>query len=166
MSTYHFIAASEAFLTVEEPLEEVLRERVRHYGEQGKAIDFWLVTRPAFLEAPELASLAARVPRPAAAVVAMRSSVSPHLPQHPRYHQPHSSRRVPILALWLANWTNCQKTLSQSCCQQSLRLTASPSFMPCITTTPTLTFTAVLGKSLAKPQPLWLKSITNAISPL
>ena len=28
MSTYHFIAASEAFLTEEEPLEEVLRERL------------------------------------------------------------------------------------------------------------------------------------------
>ena len=66
---YHFVAASETFLTVEEPLEEVLRERVRNYQEQGKTIDFWLVTRPAFLEAPELASVAARVPRPAAAVV-------------------------------------------------------------------------------------------------
>ncbi|MFQ6540081.1 MULTISPECIES: MgPME-cyclase complex family protein [Aphanothece] len=69
MSTYHFVAASEAFLTVEEPLEEVLRERVRNYGEQGKAIDFWLVRRPAFLEAPELAATTATVPRPAAAVV-------------------------------------------------------------------------------------------------
>jgi hypothetical protein len=69
MSTYHFVAASEAFLTVEEPLEEVLRERVRNYGEQGKAIDFWLVRRPAFLEAPELAAATASVPRPAAAVV-------------------------------------------------------------------------------------------------
>jgi hypothetical protein len=69
MSTYHFVAASEAFLTVEEPLEEVLRERVRHYGEQGKAIDFWLVKRPAFLEAPELAPQVTGVPRPAAAVV-------------------------------------------------------------------------------------------------
>jgi hypothetical protein len=67
MSTYHFIAASEAFLTVEEPLEEVLRERVRNYGEQGKAIDFWLVRAPAFLDAPELAALASSVPRPAAA---------------------------------------------------------------------------------------------------
>ena len=66
---YHFVAASERFLTVEEPLEEVLRERVRNYQEQGKTIDFWLVTRPAFLEAPELASVAAKVPRPAAAVV-------------------------------------------------------------------------------------------------
>ena len=69
MSTYHFVAASEAFLTVEEPLEEVLRERVRNYGEQGKAIDFWLVKRPAFLEAPELAAQLGSVPRPAAAVV-------------------------------------------------------------------------------------------------
>jgi hypothetical protein len=69
MNTYHFIVASEAFLTVEEPLEEVLRERVRNYGEQGKAIDFWLVRRPRFLEAPELAALVGSVPRPAAAVV-------------------------------------------------------------------------------------------------
>jgi len=69
MSTYHFVAASEAFLTVEEPLAEVLRERERHYGEQGKAIDFWLVRRPAFLQAAELKSLAAAVPWPAAAVI-------------------------------------------------------------------------------------------------
>ena len=69
MSTYHFVAASEAFLTEEEPLEEVLRERVRNYGEQGKAIDFWLVRRPALLAAPELAAQVAAVPRPAAAVV-------------------------------------------------------------------------------------------------
>ncbi|MFM2079393.1 MAG: hypothetical protein RLZZ219_75, partial [Cyanobacteriota bacterium] len=27
MTQYHFVAASEAFLTVEEPLDEVLRER-------------------------------------------------------------------------------------------------------------------------------------------
>jgi len=69
MSTYYFVAASEAFLTEEEPLEEVLRERVRNYGEQGKPIDFWLVKRPAFLDAPELAPLLGSVPRPAAAVV-------------------------------------------------------------------------------------------------
>jgi hypothetical protein len=69
MTTYHFIAASEVFLTEEEPLDEVLRERVRNYAEQNKEIDFWLVRRPAFLEAPELAAVAAGVPRPAAAVV-------------------------------------------------------------------------------------------------
>ena len=69
MTQYHFVAASEAFLTVEEPLDEVLKERVRHYGEQGKAIDFWLVKRPAFLDAPELSAIGTQVPRPAAAVV-------------------------------------------------------------------------------------------------
>ncbi|MFN6338499.1 MAG: MgPME-cyclase complex family protein [Cyanobacteriota bacterium] len=69
MSTYHFIAASEAFLTEEEPLEEVLRERTLHYQAAGKPIDFWLVRRPAFLETPALAMVATSVPRPAAAVV-------------------------------------------------------------------------------------------------
>ncbi|MFM7732228.1 MAG: MgPME-cyclase complex family protein [Cyanobium sp.] len=68
-TTYHFIAASERFLCEEEPLEEVLRERMRNYGEQNRPIDFWLVRRPAFLEAPELAGIAATVPRPAGAVV-------------------------------------------------------------------------------------------------
>ena len=67
MTTYHFVAASERFLTVEEPLEEVLKERRRNYAETGKTIDFWLVRQPAFLTAPELADLAS--PVPAAAVI-------------------------------------------------------------------------------------------------
>ena len=69
MTTYHFVAASERFLCEEEPLEEVLRERTRNYGEQGKAIDFWLVRRPAFLESRDLSAQATAVPRPAAAVI-------------------------------------------------------------------------------------------------
>jgi hypothetical protein len=69
MTTYHFVAASERFLTVEEPLEEVLRERQRNYTETGKTIDFWLVRQPAFLAAPELAELKVTIPQPAAAVV-------------------------------------------------------------------------------------------------
>jgi len=74
MTVYHFIAASEAFLTREEPLEEVLRERTHHYQETRKAIDFWLVPQPAFLEAPELAAVTAAVPRPAAAVISTDAS--------------------------------------------------------------------------------------------
>ena len=69
MSTYFFVAASERFLTEEEPLEEVLRERVRDYQEKGKEIDFWLVRQPAFLDAPELQGSGDAVPRPAAAVI-------------------------------------------------------------------------------------------------
>ena len=69
MTTYHFVAASERFLTVEEPLAEVLKERERNYAETGKTIDFWLLRQPAFLEAPELAELNRQVPEPSAAVV-------------------------------------------------------------------------------------------------
>ena len=74
MSTYFFVAASERFLTEEEPLEEVLRERVRDYQEKGKDIDFWLVRQPAFLDAPELQGSGDAVPRPAAAVISTDST--------------------------------------------------------------------------------------------
>ena len=69
MKTFHFVAASDRFLTEEEPLEEVLRERERNYKENNKTIDFWLVRQPAFLQSPELTALAQSVPKPAAAVV-------------------------------------------------------------------------------------------------
>ena len=69
MTTYHFVAASETFLTVDEPLEEVLKERRRHYAETSREIDFWLVRCPTFLQASELGELASQVPQPAAAVV-------------------------------------------------------------------------------------------------
>ncbi|MEB3281803.1 MAG: MgPME-cyclase complex family protein [Lyngbya sp.] len=69
MQTYYYLLASKHFLIEEEPFEEVLKERTRHYQEQEKEIDFWLVTEPAFLEAPELAEVKAKCPQPAAAVI-------------------------------------------------------------------------------------------------
>lgn len=69
MQTYYYVLASQKFLTEEEPLDEVLRERTRHYHEQEKEIDFWLIKQPAFLEAPELAAVKSRCPQPAAAIV-------------------------------------------------------------------------------------------------
>ena len=74
MVTYYFVAASERFLTEEEPLEEVLRERARDYSEKGKTIDFWLVRQPRFLECDELADQTKAVPRPAAAVISTDST--------------------------------------------------------------------------------------------
>ena len=74
MTTYHFVAASEKFLTVEEPLEEVLKERRRHYSEINREIDFWLVIPPAFLQASEFAELSSLVPQPSAAVVSTDES--------------------------------------------------------------------------------------------
>ena len=69
MTAFHVVAASERFLTVEEPFEEVLRERRLNYAENNKTIDFWLVRQPAFLETKELSAINSRLPKPAAAVV-------------------------------------------------------------------------------------------------
>ena len=69
MTTYYYVAASQKFLLEEEPFEEVIAERIRNYQEQNKAKDFWLVKQPAFLDAPELAEIKAKIPQPAAAVI-------------------------------------------------------------------------------------------------
>lgn len=69
MTTYYYVLASKRFLIDEEPLEEILKERRRNYQEQEKAIDFWLVVEPGFLEAPEMADIKAKCPQPAAAIV-------------------------------------------------------------------------------------------------
>lgn len=69
MTTYYYAVASQRFLTEEEPLHEVFKERIRYYHENEKEIDFWLVKQPAFLEAPTLASVKAQCPQPAAAVI-------------------------------------------------------------------------------------------------
>jgi hypothetical protein len=69
MTTYYYVLASKQFMLEEEPTHEVIKERIRDYHTKEKAIDFWLVEQPAFLDAPELAALKAKVPQPAAAIV-------------------------------------------------------------------------------------------------
>ncbi|OUL26727.1 MgPME-cyclase complex family protein [Nostoc sp. 106C] len=69
MQTYYYVLTSQRFLLQEEPIEEVLKERTRHYHEQEKEIDFWLVKQPAFLEAPEMAKIKAKCPQPSAAII-------------------------------------------------------------------------------------------------
>ena len=69
MTTYYFIAASEKFLTVEEPLEEILKERTRNYHENKKEIDFWLLKKPSFLQTTQFIDLTAKIPSPPAAVL-------------------------------------------------------------------------------------------------
>lgn len=69
MTTYHYALASKKFLTEEEPIEEVLKERHRDYQEKNKEIDFWLVIEPAFLNIPSMADVKAKCPKPAAALV-------------------------------------------------------------------------------------------------
>ncbi len=69
MTTYFFVAASEKFLTVEEPLAEILRERERNYKENNKEIDFWLLKNPSFLKTNQFVDLEAKIPSPPAAVL-------------------------------------------------------------------------------------------------
>ena len=69
MTTYFFVAASEKFLTVEEPLEEILNERTRNYKENKKEIDFWLLKNPSFLKSSKFVNLSTKIPFPPAAVI-------------------------------------------------------------------------------------------------
>ena len=69
MTTYYFIAASKKFLTEEEPLEEILKERRRNYKENNKDIDFWLLIKPLFLKYSQFKELYKKVPKPQAAVI-------------------------------------------------------------------------------------------------
>ena len=69
MKTYFFVAASEKFLTVEEPIEEILKERIRNYKENNKEIDFWLLKNPSFLQSTQFVDLKAKIPSPPAAIL-------------------------------------------------------------------------------------------------
>ena len=69
MKKYYFVAASEKFLTVEEPLEEILKERERNYKENNKEKDFWLLKKPSFLKTNQFVNLKAKIPSPSAAVL-------------------------------------------------------------------------------------------------
>jgi len=69
MKKYYFVAASEKFLTVEEPLEEILKERERNYKENKKEKDFWLLKNPSFLQTPQFVDLKVKIPSPPAAVL-------------------------------------------------------------------------------------------------
>lgn len=74
MTTYYFVLASQNFLLTEEPLEEVFRERLNYYHSNNKAIDFWLVPNPPFLEKPEMVSFKNIVADNAVAVISTNST--------------------------------------------------------------------------------------------
>nr|YP_009546380.1 hypothetical protein [Gelidium gabrielsonii]AYO27728.1 hypothetical protein [Gelidium gabrielsonii] len=50
MYNYYFALASVNFLTHEEPVEEILRERTNYYNSINKDIDFWLIRNPDFIK--------------------------------------------------------------------------------------------------------------------
>jgi Protein of unknown function (DUF2488) len=108
MQTYYYIAASYKFLREEEPLDETIDERVRNYQEQGKEIDFWFIDRPAFLDAPELASVKAKIPQPASAIVSTNKQFITWLKlrlefvAHGEFQAPSASIPDPIASLTTA----------------------------------------------------------------
>ena len=69
MKTYFFVAASEKYLTVEDTVEEILKERIRNYKENNKEIDFWLLKNPSFLQTTQFVDLKANIPSPPAAII-------------------------------------------------------------------------------------------------
>jgi hypothetical protein len=71
MTTYYYLVASQKFLEEEAIEKEVLKERIRDYQEKGKEIDFWLITNPAFLDAPAFADIKKKTPQPAVAIVSL-----------------------------------------------------------------------------------------------
>ena len=76
MTIYYYVAASQKFLLEEEPFAEVIEERIRNYQERNKEINFWLIKQPAFLEAPEMANVKAKIPQPSVAVVTTSEQLS------------------------------------------------------------------------------------------
>ncbi len=66
---YYFVVASKQFLVTEEPLEEVLRERIQYYCRIKKRIDFWLLPTPKFLQADTFRTVRNKFPENCLAIV-------------------------------------------------------------------------------------------------
>ncbi|KAJ4719263.1 Ycf54-like protein [Melia azedarach] len=65
---YYFVVANAKFmLDEEEHFQELMFERLRHYGERNKEQDFWLVIEPKFLD--KFPDITKRLRRPAVALV-------------------------------------------------------------------------------------------------
>lgn len=71
MKRYYFLIASTDFLFFQEPIEEILRERMRHYLSIDKSIDFCLTTNLDFLDSPSLKQIKENTIKPSAAVVSL-----------------------------------------------------------------------------------------------
>ena len=73
IKNYYFVIASQDFLIREEPIEEILRERINHYNKYNKKIDFWLMLNPSFLNADTMKHIRSKLKKPSAAIVSLDS---------------------------------------------------------------------------------------------
>lgn len=71
MVRYYFLVASQDFLFHQEPVEEILRERIKHYDNIDKDIDFGLTTDLDFLDAPDLYFIKKQLIKPSAAIISL-----------------------------------------------------------------------------------------------
>nr|QUE28004.1 Ycf54 [Sahlingia subintegra] len=69
MDNYYFAIASRKFLTEEEPLEEILRERISYYKMNQKPIDFWFVENSAFFNTLQVKKIIGQDTQPFVAIV-------------------------------------------------------------------------------------------------
>ncbi|NJN72912.1 MAG: DUF2488 family protein [Limnothrix sp. RL_2_0] len=72
MTTYYYALASQKFLYEDEPFEEIIKERIRHYTDKGLERDFWVVKDPAFINAPSLKDANEQTPKPCAAIISTK----------------------------------------------------------------------------------------------
>ncbi len=68
MRRYYFIVASQDFLFRQEPIEEIIRERMSHYNTLKKDIDFWITTNLEFLAGNNLQQ---KIVKPSAAIISL-----------------------------------------------------------------------------------------------
>lgn len=71
MIRYYFLVASQDFLFRQEPMEEILRERIRHYNAIKKDIDFGFTTNLDFLDEPSLKDIKKNLIKPSAAIISI-----------------------------------------------------------------------------------------------
>nr|YP_007878146.1 conserved hypothetical plastid protein [Calliarthron tuberculosum]AGA63757.1 conserved hypothetical plastid protein [Calliarthron tuberculosum] len=71
MIRYYFLIATQDFFLRQEPIEEILRERIRHYNNLKKDIDFCLTTNLSFLNSPDLKIIKTQLIKPSAAIVSL-----------------------------------------------------------------------------------------------
>lgn len=71
MIRYYFLIASQDFLFYQEPVEEILRERIKHYNLLKKEIDFGLTTDLDFLNQPNLENIKRQLIKPSAAIISL-----------------------------------------------------------------------------------------------
>lgn len=73
MIQYYFLVASKDFLLYQEPIEEILRERIKHYQNLNKSIDFGVTTNLSFLNDPSLNHIKSQLIKPSAAIISLDS---------------------------------------------------------------------------------------------